>query len=42
MACKKATSYTNRAARVLASKGASKTSKSKAARALANHNHRHH
>ncbi|GGA72563.1 hypothetical protein GCM10007176_15900 [Salinicoccus roseus] len=42
MACKKATPYTRKAARTLATKGASKASKSKAGRTLANHNNRHH
>ena len=42
MACKKATPYTRKAARVLASKGSSKSAKSKAARTLVNHKGKHH
>lgn len=42
MACRKATSYTRKAGRTLASKGSSKSAKSKAGKALANHKGKHH
>lgn len=42
MACKNATRYTSKAGRTLASKGSSKTAKSKAGKTLANHKDKHH